>query len=257
MRAVPLVRWGVLDAALDLLLGTRCAGCGEPGRMLCRECRSALPDRAEVAWPTPVPHGLVTPWASTSYDGAVRELVVGHKDHGQLGHRRVLGGLLALAVAAVVDPLDPAAPVVLVPVPSRPGAARRRGHDPTGALVSTASRLLRPQRAVRVARLVVSRGGVADQGALDAAGRAANIAGSMRCSPSAVRRLARRTPAAYVVVCDDVLTTGSTAREAQRALSAVGLPPVGVAVVAATRRRGPAARDGGAGADLGPFQVSR
>ena len=229
----------MLDAALDLLLGTRCAGCATPGRMLCVTCRSALPDRAAVAWPSPVPDGLVTPWAATAYDGAVRELVVGHKDHGRLSHRRVLGPLLALSVAAALDPLDPTVPVVLVPVPSRPGSTRRRGHDPTGALVAGAARLLRRERPVTVARLVVSRGGVADQGGLDARARATNVAGSMRCPAAALRRVARRAPTAYVVVCDDVLTTGATAREAQRALTAVGMPPVAVAVVAATRRRAP------------------
>jgi predicted amidophosphoribosyltransferase len=87
------------------------------------------------------------------------------------------------------------------------------------------------------APLLRLRPGVRDQAGLDAEERRANLAGSMRCATGSLSRLARRTPQAHVVVCDDVLTTGATAREAQRALEAVGLGVAGIAVAAATRRR--------------------
>ncbi len=217
--------------------------------MLCRACRAALSGRARVAWPTPVPPGLAPPWATEAYDGAVRALVVGHKDRGQWGHRRVLGGLLAVAVRAASADLDPEVPLLLVPVPSRPGAGRQRGYEATTALVRTAAARLRSephlQRRVVVAPLLVSRG-AADQAGLDALGRAANVRHSMHCPSALLAGVARRCPRAFVVVCDDVVTTGATAREAQRALGSVGLEPVAIAAVAATARRG---RTNGRGAD--------
>lgn len=185
-----------------------------------------------------MPPGLVAPWAAGAYDGVLRELVVGHKDRGHLGFRRPLGDLLALSVGAAVARLDPATPVLLVPVPSRPGSARRRGHDPTGRLVAAAAgRLRRSGRSVLPVPLLRSSAGVRDQAGLDAAERAVNVAGSMSCRAGVLRRLARRLGSAHAVVCDDVLTTGATAREAQRALASVGLAPVAIAVVAATPRR--------------------
>ena len=63
----------------------------------------------------------------------------------------------------------------------------------------------------------------------------------MTCSGRGVRRLAARGEPVRVVVCDDVLTTGSSAREAQRALEAVGLGVMAVATVAATPPRAPGA----------------
>ncbi len=111
----------VVDAALDLVLGGACLGCGRPGRAVCPDCRAGLSDRAVPAWPTPVPAGLAPPWAAGEYAGLLRELVLAHKERRMVGLRPLIGDLLAAGVAASV-PHD--APVVLVPVPSRPAAVR-------------------------------------------------------------------------------------------------------------------------------------
>lgn len=248
----------VLDGALDLLLGGACVGCGRAGRALCDACRVRLPQAARPAWPTPTPAGLAPPWAAGEYDGPVRAMVLAHKEHRVLALRAPLGRLLVQAVSAALAEA-PAGPVVLVPVPSRPGTARTRGHDPTWSITTRAARLARAAGHDVVAmRLLRSRPGVLDQAGLGAEARAANLAGSMHCPAASLRRLGATCPRARVVVCDDVLTTGSTAREAQRALESVGLEVAALVTVAATRRRAPGpspAADPAAGPswDLGPF----
>jgi predicted amidophosphoribosyltransferase len=223
------------DAARDLLLGTHCVGCARPGRLLCGDCSALLPTHPDVAWPSPTPPGLVSPFAAASYEGTVREMVLGHKERRLLALRRPLAALLARAVeASGVN-----GPLVLVPVPSRPATVRARGHDPTYSMTSGAAAALRDGGVDAVAwSLLRLLPGVADQAGLDAAERAANLSGSMACSGPALRRLARLRPRARIIVCDDVLTTGATLREAQRALEGVGLKVPAAAVVAATRRRG-------------------
>lgn len=232
----------MLDAARDLLLGSTCVGCTRPGRLLCASCRAGLEPLPFPAWPDPVPPGLHEPWAATWYDGTVRAMVLGHKEHHLLALARPLGDLLAAAVVAMVDDLRPVpAPLVLVPVPSRPATVRQRGHAPTTSIVRAAAVRLSadglPARCVPVLR---TRRGLADQSGLGAAARAVNLAAALRVHPPSLRALARTGRPGHVVVCDDVLTTGATAAEAQRALRAVGLPPLAVAAVAATRRRSPA-----------------
>ena len=211
----------VRDGALDLLLGGACVGCARPGRLLCPGCAEELPVGAAPAWPRPVPSGLVEPWAAGAYEGTVRAMVLGLKERRLLS---LAGPLAALLAAAVATDLHVDAPVVLVPVPSRRRTVRARGHDPTHSVTQGAAALLRATgREVHVHRLLRLRPGVVDQAGLDAAERAANLAGSMHCPTPGLRRLARRLDHARLVVCDDVLTSGSTAREAQRALEAVGL----------------------------------
>ena len=224
------------DAGRDLLLGSACVGCSRPGRVLCGSCAASLPRRGRVSWPSPTPSGLALPFAAGAYDGLLKALVNAHKEHGVLALAGPLGRVLGDVVHDLLDALDAgggAAPVLLVPVPSRGAVVRRRGHDPLLRVTRAAAVRLRGTGVdARVRRLLVPAGRVHDQAALDAVQRAANLAGSMRC-----RRPRAPDRAGVVVVVDDVLTTGSTVREAQRALETAGLVVAGVSTVAATRRR--------------------
>jgi predicted amidophosphoribosyltransferase len=223
------------DVPADLLLGSTCAACGLPGRALCRPCRDDLPGSGVVAWPTPCPPGLALPMAAGEYDGALRSLVNAHKEHQALALARPLGAVLAAVVRDLAATTQSGVgPLTLVPVPSRREAVRRRGHDPVlrSARVA-ASRLRRTGLDAAVARLLVPAGRVVDQAGLSARERADNLAGALRC------RTLAPVHAPPVVVCDDVLTTGATARESQRALEAAGFRVLGIATVAATRRRSP------------------
>jgi predicted amidophosphoribosyltransferase len=158
-------------------------------------------------------------------------VLLAHKERDVAGLAGPLATLLACSVVAAA-----ASPRLLVPVPSRPGATRARGHDPLLDVVRRAARLVPDTTVIPLLR---SRGGVVDQAGLGAAERALNQHHAMCCPSGALRRHAGR--AGNVVICDDVLTTGATAREAQRALVASGVTVNGIAVVAATPRRDPSA----------------
>ncbi|WP_298759968.1 ComF family protein [uncultured Nocardioides sp.] len=239
----------LLDGARDLLLGGRCAACERPGGVLCGSCRDRLMVEAPLARrptrPRPCPPGLLPVWSCGGYTGPLRDLLLAHKEHGRHQLTRPLGALLAESVTGlvgsattpVVVPVE--APVVLVPVPSRPAAVRARGRDATRALVRAAARALGEAGVpATCSPLLATRSGVADQAGLDVAARAANLRGAFRVRAGPLGRLASGVPAvAGVVVCDDVVTTGATLLEAQRALLAVGVPVLGSATVAATARR--------------------
>ncbi|GAB3962372.1 hypothetical protein GCM10029978_017740 [Actinoallomurus acanthiterrae] len=227
---------GLLGAALDLVLPQRCAGCDDAGGLLCVACAALLRGPARVCPPRPVPPGLPRPWAVAAYTGAVRQMIVAHKERGRTGLARSLGAGLAAAVRAAAG--DTEGPVLLVPVPSSRASVRRRGHDPTLRLARTAAgELARAGTAVSVARVLAHRRRVADQSGLTATERAANLAGAL----TAWRDLRGAT----VIVVDDVITTGVTLAEAARALRAAGARVCAAAVVAATRRYGEGPSDPG------------
>jgi predicted amidophosphoribosyltransferase len=238
----------VFDSWLDLMHGAVCVGCPRPGRSLCVACESRLPVRGTSVRPTPCPDGLASCFAAGEYDDLLRAMLLAHKERGAFSLAAPLGRVLATAATCAVQPSGSQGSLtVLVPVPSRPSVVRSRGHDPVLRIVRGATRQLRGSgHRVRVGQVLEQRGEVADQSGLGAGQRAANLIGSMRVRARAREALAQTREPVSLLVCDDVLTTGATAREAQRALEDSGLRVRAVITVAATRRRlsprtGPAA----------------
>jgi predicted amidophosphoribosyltransferase len=228
----------VRDAWRDLLLGTSCVGCAVPGRLLCDECVQSLPCSGVLAWPTPAPSGLARPFAGGEYRGLLKALVNAHKEQQVFALAGPLAAVLAAVVRDLAQDADAAGPILLVPIPSRRAVVRRRGHDPMLRVARRAAGVLRRAgREAYVSRLLAPARAVRDQAGLSADERAANLVDSLRCPTAVANGHGRRWGSRELVVVDDVLTTGSTAREAQRALEAARLGVLGIATVAATHRR--------------------
>jgi predicted amidophosphoribosyltransferase len=226
---------GYLAASLDLLLGGTCVGCARPGPALCSQCGACLEGLPFRVSPTPPPAGLPATFAVARYEAVAQAALLAHKEQGRLSLARPLGRALAVSCFAVLTVwADQAEQVRLVPVPSAGARVRERGHDPLLRVARTCRRAMRAagvnatvEPVLRIVRPLL------DQAGLSAPQRHANLAGAFEVGRNLPLRGA-------VVVVDDIVTTGATAAEACRALSAGGASVIGVAVVAATARRRPA-----------------
>jgi ComF family protein len=196
------------DAALDLLLAPRCAGCGAAGSWLCLACR----DLCE-----PVRQGRVT--AAGTYGGALREAIHRFKYGGERALANELGVLVAACVAT--DLAIGAALDVVVPAVLHPDRARSRGYDQAWLLARVvAERVALPLR-IPIRRIKLA----APQVTLDRAARAENVRGAYVAEAGALRGL-------RVALVDDVATTGATLAAAAGALRAAGARAVRSYVVA-------------------------
>jgi predicted amidophosphoribosyltransferase len=209
---------------LDLILPAECAGCGRPADRWCPACAAVLGAAPRRVWPRAEPG--VPCWALTRYQGPARAAIIAAKER----HRRDLAAPFGRALAAglrelaVVGELAAARPPLLIPAPTRRRASRARGGDPVARMSQAAARQL---PGCRVAGLLRPAGAVRDSAGLTARERGANLAGRITAKPS--------LPAGCgaIVLVDDVLTTGTTARESVRALAAVGIAVDAVLVLAA------------------------
>jgi len=235
---------GALRALAELagvVVPVSCAGCGRYDVALCDPCRelwggpgarvehgAGRLDRLDGSPPPPV-------WAVVPYVGVVRSVVVAWKDRGRVDLHPVLREAIAREATrrlSALGRLPGVTRLVVVPVPSSPGAVRRRGRDLVRDLATEVAAGLGadPAPVLRV------RGRKRDQVGLGARERARNLRGAIR-----LRARARRFPPGLVaVLVDDVVTSGATLVACEDVLRGAGVPVVAAFCLAATPAPGAA-----------------
>ncbi|MCV7066497.1 ComF family protein, partial [Mycolicibacterium farcinogenes] len=116
---------------LDLILPLECGGCGVASTRWCASCARQLrvgDDEPHLVIPRTDPGAPV--FALGRHAGVRRRAIVAAKEHGRTDLIGPLSVALNLALQHLLTRGVVAAPVTLVPAPTRRAAARRRGGDP-------------------------------------------------------------------------------------------------------------------------------
>ncbi len=215
---------------LDVALPGTCVGCRAEGMPLCRACAPALD--ARLARPAGVPIGmpadlplplLQVEWCAP-FTGVTRSALHGIKYGAEQRLAEPLGEAIARRWARVGVGAE-----LLVHVPVHDERRRHRGYDQAELIARVAARRLGLPHiaALRRARATVA------QFDLDRRDRARNVRGAFRVVDAPATRAAIR--GRWVLLVDDVLTTGSTLGACAAALEAGGAAAVSAITVARER----------------------
>lgn len=217
-----------MRAALDLLLPPACPGCGQEGFLICSRCwapfcrRLDEPAGAPLGMPVELPVGLLQlEWCAT-FSGPVRAALHALKYDGERRLARPIGRLLASRWRRAGVGGD-----LLVPVPVHAMRLRERGYDQARLLALEAAAELGLPMIDGLERRVATSA----QYGLGRAARRRNLQDAFAAREAALPALTGR----WVVLIDDVVTTGATLSTCAVALRRAGA--AAVSALAAARER--------------------
>lgn len=193
----------VVRALHDLIAPARCMGCLREGTWLCRVCASALPDFPILRYEADSPlRGVVS--AGSYGNDALRRGIEWLKFRGVADVAPALAQVLApqLTVIAPLQQLD--AHAVLVPIPLHRQRLRQRGFNQSLEIAHA----LGQQTGIPVADILTRKRATVAQALLPHEMRAENVEHAFEVKDSTPHsELLKST---YVLLVDDVSTTGST-----------------------------------------------
>ena len=223
---------GAASAALDLAFPAACAGCGREGAPLCPACAPTLDARLELPGGTPIglPADLPEPllqleWCAP-FAGPVRAALHQLKYSGERRLALPLGRAVARRWARVGQ-----GATVVVPVPVHADRERQRGYDQAALIAEVAASTLGFPfvRALERARSTVA------QFELGRDERATNVSGAFRLRDVGGSAVDRDVAGRWVLLVDDVVTTGATLAACGLALEEAGA--LAVSAIAVARER--------------------
>ena len=222
---------------LDLAFPARCPGCGREGAPVCEHCLPALDARLElpagipIGLPSDIPPPLLQLEWCAPFGGVVRKALHELKYAGETRLAVPLGEAIARRWRQAGAGGD-----LLVPVPVHADRARRRGYDQAELIARVAGERL----GLPCASLLERRRATIAQFDLDRSARATNVAGAfgLRAGlPEAIAGIPaeRALDGRWVILIDDVVTTGATLSACAEALVAAGA--LGVSAITVARER--------------------
>lgn len=217
----------MIERILNVFAPHRCCSCGINGAILCESCKEYIeverfegciichkPNRGGVCSGCQKSLPVYQAWCAGERKGVLKQLLDAYK----FENKRAGASLLVELLDETVPILPPG--VVVMPIPTLLRTVRVRGFDHAGLVVRYFAR----KRGLKVARLLERK----SRATLHFMGRTER----QKLGPELFRLRHGVVVPKHVLVVDDILTTGTTARAAANLLLKSGAERVDLAIIA-------------------------